>query len=278
MRRATSCRGSAGSIFERYGVPLFVSETASSARSPAAALGSTPLSRPPARCGRRAFRSSATRGGRCSPSSPGPIARAGGRRRPTSCRWACGTSTRLRRAWRGFERPSSTPIAISLPAGATRRSPRNRGTSLCRTRLEIGAQWIARCFAASSSPGFEGSTGYNRHGQWFDQVARRAMTERSSEDYRDLAALGIRGVREIVRWPLVDRGGRYDFSSRRPLRDAARRKQGIEVIWDLFHYGYPQRRRPLERPFSGAVRRLLLRGGPLHRTREADAHALFHAR
>ncbi|WP_210493375.1 glycoside hydrolase [Microvirga antarctica] len=88
--------------------------------------------------------------------------------------------------------------------------------------------------------GFEGSTGYNRHGDWFDQVAATGHDRTVDADYRKLAALGIRGVREVMRWPLIDLGnGRFDFSSVEPFMRAAER-HGIEVIWDLFHYGYPQ--------------------------------------
>jgi hypothetical protein len=87
--------------------------------------------------------------------------------------------------------------------------------------------------------GFEGSTGYNRHGQWFDQVAATGHDRTVEQDYRDLARLGIHAARETVRWPLVESGGRYDFSSLAPFVRAARRS-GVEVIWDLFHYGYPR--------------------------------------
>ncbi|MCH3008737.1 hypothetical protein K3W82_14835, partial [Listeria monocytogenes] len=39
--------------------------------------------------------------------------------------------------------------------------------------------------------------------------------------------------------PLVDLGGGvFDFSSVDPMIRAAR-KHDIQVIWDLFHYGYP---------------------------------------
>jgi hypothetical protein len=87
--------------------------------------------------------------------------------------------------------------------------------------------------------GFEGSTGYNRHGQWFDQVAATGHDKTVEQDYRDLTAFGIHAARETVRWPLVDLGGgRYDFSSLAPFVRAARRSR-VEVIWDLFHYGYP---------------------------------------
>ncbi|MGH6875167.1 MAG: glycoside hydrolase, partial [Aestuariivirgaceae bacterium] len=88
--------------------------------------------------------------------------------------------------------------------------------------------------------GFEGSTGYNRHGQWFDQVVATGHDQTVDQDYQNLAAFGIQGARETIRWPLVDLGhGRYDFSSVVPFAEAARRHE-VEVIWDLFHYGYPQ--------------------------------------
>ena len=88
--------------------------------------------------------------------------------------------------------------------------------------------------------GFEGSTGYNRHGDWFDQVVATGHDRTLEQDYRDLAALGIHAARETIRWPLVDLGlGRYDFSTVEPFIKAARR-HGIDVIWDLFHYGFPR--------------------------------------
>jgi hypothetical protein len=87
--------------------------------------------------------------------------------------------------------------------------------------------------------GFEGSTGYNRHGRWFDQVVATGHDQTVDEDYRQLARLDIHAARETIRWPLVDLGsGRYDFSTVEPFVAAARR-HGVEVIWDLFHYGYP---------------------------------------
>jgi hypothetical protein len=89
--------------------------------------------------------------------------------------------------------------------------------------------------------GFEGSTGYNRHGHWFDQVVATGHDRTVDEDYRQLAELDIHAARETIRWPLVDLGrGRYDFSTVEPFIEAARRHH-VEVIWDLFHYGYPQR-------------------------------------
>ena len=87
--------------------------------------------------------------------------------------------------------------------------------------------------------GFECATGYNALGEWIDQVAATHHDKHADEDYRHLAEVGIYAAREAIRWPLVDRGGRCDFRSVKPFVNASR-KYGIDVIWDLFHYGYPE--------------------------------------
>ena len=88
--------------------------------------------------------------------------------------------------------------------------------------------------------GFECATGYNSRGEWIDQVAATQHDRVAREDYQLLRGAGLTAAREGVRWPLVDRGGgRYDFSTVRPLVEAAR-EHDVEVVWDLFHYGYPE--------------------------------------
>ena len=58
-------------------------------------------------------------------------------------------------------------------------------------------------------------------------------------DYRRLAARGIYTCRDGVRWHLIEKApGQYDFSSVVPMLHAAR-KTGMQVIWDLCHYGWP---------------------------------------
>jgi beta-glucosidase/6-phospho-beta-glucosidase/beta-galactosidase len=87
--------------------------------------------------------------------------------------------------------------------------------------------------------GFECATGYNARGEWIDQVAATHHDKHADEDYARLREVGIYAAREAIRWPLVDRGnGKYDFSSAEPFVSASR-KHEIDVIWDLFHYGYP---------------------------------------
>lgn len=87
--------------------------------------------------------------------------------------------------------------------------------------------------------GFECAIGYNAHGEWIDQIAATHHDRHADEDYRRLSEVGIYAAREAIRWPVADLGGgRYDFSSVQPFLDASCR-YGIDVIWDLFHYGYP---------------------------------------
>lgn len=96
--------------------------------------------------------------------------------------------------------------------------------------------------------GFEGSATYNIRREWIDGVAATQHDEQVEEDYRRLRHAGLLATREVIRWPLVDHRGRLDFSSARPFAEAAHR-QGIQVLWDLFHYGYPPDLDPLTDEF-----------------------------
>jgi hypothetical protein len=94
--------------------------------------------------------------------------------------------------------------------------------------------------------GFECATGYNMHGEWIDQIAATGHDLHADADYERLAQAGIHAVREAIRWPLADRGGELDFACAQPFAQAAAR-HGFDVIWDLFHYGYPQDLDPFDR-------------------------------
>lgn len=86
--------------------------------------------------------------------------------------------------------------------------------------------------------GFECATGINAHGEVLDQLCATEHDRRAAEDYALLSEVGIETVREGVRWPLVDRGDHLELDSLVPFVRAARESR-MEVIWDLFHYGYP---------------------------------------
>ena len=97
--------------------------------------------------------------------------------------------------------------------------------------------------------GFECATGTNAHGRWIDQIAATQHDRFAEADYRRLREVGIGAAREGVRWPLVDRVGRYDFASVAPFLAAAR-AQRIELVWDLFHFGYPDDADPFAAGFA----------------------------
>ena len=80
-------------------------------------------------------------------------------------------------------------------------------------------------------------------------IAETRHAEHVDEDYAFLRGLGIAVAREGIPWPLVDQGGRCDFSSLDPFIEAMNRNQ-ILPIWDLCHYGYPDDTDPFEPAFA----------------------------
>src|SRR5512132_1133205 len=87
--------------------------------------------------------------------------------------------------------------------------------------------------------GFESACHVNEAGTRLDMIHGTQHDRCVDEDYARLLEFGIRVVRDTVRWHLVERSaGTYDFSSLQPQIDAARRL-GIQVVWDLCHYGWP---------------------------------------
>ena len=89
---------------------------------------------------------------------------------------------------------------------------------------------------------------------WKDRGRRDLCEEtqhrsHADEDYRMLRSLGIAVAREGIPWPLVDRGGSYDFSYIDPFLEAQRRHD-ILPIWDLCHYGYPDDADPFDAAFA----------------------------
>lgn len=60
------------------------------------------------------------------------------------------------------------------------------------------------------------------------------------QDYRLLKTCNITTVREGLAWSQIDKGkGKYDFSRFEPMMQAAQ-KEGIQQIWDLNHFDYPE--------------------------------------
>lgn len=87
--------------------------------------------------------------------------------------------------------------------------------------------------------GFECSTHRLSGGKRLDLIAATSHDALAASDYTLLQRHGMRAARDGVRWHLVEATpGKYDFSSLTPMLRAAR-EAGMQVIWDLWHYGWP---------------------------------------
>ena len=93
-------------------------------------------------------------------------------------------------------------------------------------------------FSSFWMAGFESACHINRHGVRLNMVAASQHDRFAREDYRRLRSLDINVVREGVSWPFVEREGRFDFSSLVSIAAAAR-DEGMQVNWNLCHYGWP---------------------------------------
>jgi hypothetical protein len=86
--------------------------------------------------------------------------------------------------------------------------------------------------------GFECSCQLNSAGERLDMTSALQHDVLAAQDYRRIKEVGIAAARDGLRWHLIDRGGAYDWRSWIPMLEAAR-KEGVQVIWDLCHYGWP---------------------------------------
>jgi hypothetical protein len=102
--------------------------------------------------------------------------------------------------------------------------------------------------------GFECATGRNVHRDPFDQIVATRHDVDADADYARLAAIGIHSAREGARWSLIDRGPSFDFDPLAPFIQAARRHE-LELVWDLFHYGYPEDLDPFDDAFAHRLAR-----------------------
>lgn len=87
--------------------------------------------------------------------------------------------------------------------------------------------------------GFECADHINRSGARVNLLRETEHDVRAESDYRLLAASGIKTVREGICWSVVEPAPYcYDFSSIEQRLQAAERS-GIQQVWDICHFGYP---------------------------------------
>ena len=94
-------------------------------------------------------------------------------------------------------------------------------------------------FATFFQAGFECSSHRRRDGVRLDLIRATGHDRHVLNDYRQCKSLGFGTIRDGLRWHLIEQSpGKYDWSSWLPALEAAE-AVGLEVIWDLFHYGAP---------------------------------------
>lgn len=87
--------------------------------------------------------------------------------------------------------------------------------------------------------GFECATHRRADRRRLDLITMTEHDRYAADDYALLHRAGLRTVRDGLRWHLIEkRPGHYDWSSFRPMLRAAN-SAGVQVIWDLCHYGWP---------------------------------------
>ncbi|UOE52445.1 amine oxidase [Mucilaginibacter sp. SMC90] len=116
--------------------------------------------------------------------------------------------------------------------------------------------------------GFECSDQLNSFGDRVDLLRTTKHLERIDEDYFNLARFGIRTVREGIRWSKVEKNPfSYDFSEVAVMLDAGKHC-GIQQIWDICHFGFPNDLSPLHPHFTRRFSALCVAFVVFYRERE----------
>jgi len=98
---------------------------------------------------------------------------------------------------------------------------------------------FSETFDSFFQAGFECSSHRRRDGVRLDLIRATGHDRHALNDYRQCHELGFRTLRDGLRWHLIEKSpGKYDWSSWQPMLETAE-EVGLQIIWDLFHYGSP---------------------------------------
>lgn len=118
--------------------------------------------------------------------------------------------------------------------------------------------------------GFECSTHRLKSGRRLDEIDATRHDQFAIDDYSRLQSQGIRTARDGLRWHLIERTPQeYDFSSLLPMVRAAQNTK-TQIIWDMFHYGWPDWLDIFKPEFIDSFRRLAKEFGRLWRQETDD--------
>ena len=106
--------------------------------------------------------------------------------------------------------------------------------------------------------GYECADHINRSGERINLLSETQHDLRVEEDYEMLSSIGIKVVREGICWSAVEcEAGKYNFTEVLNRMQAAE-KYGIQQIWDLIHFGYPDGLYPTHPLFCERFERLCI--------------------
>lgn len=98
--------------------------------------------------------------------------------------------------------------------------------------------------------GFECADQQNAFGERVDLIKLTAHDRSINEDYQNLIEIDIKTVREGIRWSFVEKTPYvYDWTQVEEIIINAK-KNGIQVIWDICHFGFPDDLTPLHPMFA----------------------------
>ncbi|NIF20537.1 beta-glucosidase [Candidatus Pantoea multigeneris] len=96
-----------------------------------------------------------------------------------------------------------------------------------------------RLFRSFFQGSFPCSTACRSEGKRLDMVISSGHDMLLDHDYAALKALRLLSARDGARWHLIEQvPNQYDWSSFLPMVQAAQR-HGLQIIWELAHFGYP---------------------------------------
>lgn len=98
--------------------------------------------------------------------------------------------------------------------------------------------------------GFECTDKLNAFGNRVDFLHLTGHLQLLAQDYQHIIPYGIRTVREGIRWSQVEkRPYEYDWSTVAVMMDTGR-ANGIQQVWDICHFGFPDDLTPLHPLFA----------------------------
>ena len=117
----------------------------------------------------------------------------------------------------------------------------NNQSSLFPPKNPFKSFWMA---------GYECTDQINAFGNRVDFLKVTGHLSKIDDDYKDLNILKIKTVREGIRWSVVEKVPyQYDFSMVKEMILAGKRNN-IQQLWDICHFGFPDDLTPLHPMFA----------------------------